>query len=83
MSRLLRWLLNEPTVTRFDPSLVVAYRGNYTRSDRVEESNITAVLATGQQIEVTANELENLIQDNYFFLGTHPLVEAMGVKKYG
>ena len=72
-----RWLFKSPPVTRFDPSLVTAYHGSYIRGNRVIHSDVTAYLANGQQINLTENELENLIQDDLYFIGDHPLIEAL------
>ncbi len=81
MNKLLRWLTNEPPVTRFDPSLVAAYRGSYIRGDKVIDSNVTAVLANGAQFDLSESELENLIQDDLYFCGEHPLLAAMRKKQ--
>ena len=74
---ILRWLFNSPPVTRFDPNLVAAYHGSYIRANRVIHSDVTAHLANGQQVDLTEDELENLIQDDLYFCGEHPLIEAM------
>jgi hypothetical protein len=73
----LRWLLNSPPTNRFDPSLVVAYHGSYIRGNRVIHSDVTAHLANGRQVDLTEDELENLIQDDLYFIGEHPVLEAM------
>ena len=78
---ILRWLLNSPPVTRFDPSMVSAYHGSYIRANRVIDCNVTAHLANGQQVDLTEDELENLIQDDLYFIGEHPLIEAMRKKR--
>jgi len=79
MNKFLRWLLNEPPVHTFDPSLVVAYRGSYIRvnASKVIYSGVTAILANGSQVDLSESELENLLQDDLYFCGDHPLVAAM------
>jgi hypothetical protein len=61
--------------------MVTAYHGSYIRANRVIDCNVTAHLANGQQVDLTEDELENLIQDDLYFIGEHPLIEAMRKKR--
>ena len=76
-----RSVFKDPPSKRFDPSKVIAYHGSYVGGDHVYECNVTAHLASGATVDLTAKELEDLIQDDLYFIGEHPLIEAMRKKR--
>jgi len=84
MKSFFRWLFNEPTVTRFNPEEVTAYHGSYTNSNRhgIIEQNVTAHLASGREVKLTNKELQNLLEDDLYFCGDHPLIAKM-IKRRG
>ena len=49
-----RALFKEPPTKRFDPATVTAYHGSHIGSSPVYHCDVTAHLANGQKIDLTA-----------------------------